>query len=99
VLRRTARRDAQHRPLDEVSRQIRNRLERQKLETAQEEAMRALLTRLRGGANVQVDEAALAAIRVDVPTHTTVPPMAGAPGLPLPIAPPPETQVRGSSEH
>ena len=99
VLRRTARRDAQHRPLDEVSRQIRNRLERQKLETAQQEAMRSLLTRLRGGASVQIDEAALAAIRVEVPPHAPVPPIAGAPGLPLPIAPPPETRVRGSSEH
>lgn len=63
VIKLIARRQALHRTLDEVKRPIQNRLYRERRETMQRE----LVERLRRQANVQEDESALAAIRIDVP--------------------------------
>lgn len=67
VLRLTARREALRRTLEEESPRIRARLVRQAREAAEESAVRALLTRLRGAARVEIDSAALARVRVDAP--------------------------------
>lgn len=94
VVRMTARRDSLHRTLEDESRRIRTRLERDKLDQLQEAAMRALVQRLRAGANVQIDEAALAQVRVTVPDAGA----AGAPG-PLPGMFVPPARLEPSPTH
>lgn len=64
IVRLTARREALHRTLDDESRRIRSRLLRDKYEAAQEAAVRALVDRLRTQTPVQIDQEALAAVRV-----------------------------------
>jgi len=98
IVRRTARREPLRRTLEDESRRIRSRLMRDRYEAAQEAAVRALVTQLRGASNVQVDEAALAAVQVQasppvpgaVPTMPGMPPglrPATAPGTVPPAAP------------
>lgn len=87
VVRLTARRDAIRRTLEEESRRIRARLSREKRERAEEEAMRAVVERVRAATPVQVDEAALAAVRVE-PAPGVQPAMQGpVPTLPGPLPP------------
>ncbi|MBI5514624.1 MAG: peptidyl-prolyl cis-trans isomerase [Deltaproteobacteria bacterium] len=93
ILRLTARRDALHRTLEEEGRRIRNRLLRERRDRAEEAAMRALVERLRGATPVQVDEAALGRVHLNLPPPT--PGVPGMPGVPLaPVAPPPTAPVR-----
>ncbi len=77
VVRLTARRDALHRTLEEETRRIRGRLLRDKRDQAEEAAMRALVERLRGAANIQIDEAALARVTVTPPQGTVPPALTG----------------------
>ncbi|MFO0627432.1 MAG: peptidyl-prolyl cis-trans isomerase [Polyangiales bacterium] len=67
VLRLTARREALHRTLAEESARIRARLERQRREQAEDAAVNAVLTRLRGASRVEIDEAALSRLQVNAP--------------------------------
>ncbi len=83
IVRRTARRDALRRTLEDESRRIRARLVRDRYEAAQEAAVRALVTQLRGATTVQIDEAALAAVEVHARPPTGGPTPAGMPtGMP-----------------
>lgn len=66
VLRLIARREALRRSLDEVRRAIRNRLFEERNDRAQSNAVRELVARLRRETPVQIDEAALAGVRIDV---------------------------------
>lgn len=84
IVRMTARREPQRRTLDDESRRIRTRLERDKLDQAQDAAMTALLARLRAATPVQIDEAALSQVHVDAP-----PPGAAVPPVPGLVVPPP----------
>lgn len=70
VLRLTARREPLRRTLDEESARIRARLVRQARQSAEDAAMRALVARLRGAARIEIDDAALARVRVDAPAPT-----------------------------
>ncbi|MEZ4407774.1 MAG: peptidylprolyl isomerase [Polyangiales bacterium] len=86
VIRLTARREPLHRTLEDETRRIRNLLTRQRLDAAQQEAMRALIARLRAASTVQIDEAALANVRVratpGAPAALQAPPNGGS--LPAP---------------
>lgn len=84
VVRLTARRDAMHRTLDDESRRIRVRLQREKVDHAQDAAMQQLLDQLRRDNPVQVDDAALAQVRVDAPPPGTPAAMTGPGPLPIP---------------
>lgn len=64
IVRLTARREALHRSLEDETRRIRNLLTRRRLDAAQGEAMTALVTRLRSGAAVHIDEAELSRVVV-----------------------------------
>lgn len=66
VLRMIARREALRRSLDDVRRAIRNRLFEERNDQAQSNAVRELVARLRRDNPVQVDEAALSGVRIDV---------------------------------
>jgi hypothetical protein len=66
VVRMIARREALRRSLDDVRRAIRNRLFEERNDQAQSNAVRELVARLRRDNPVQVDEAALSAVRIDV---------------------------------
>lgn len=68
VLRLTARREALHRTLGEETARIRARLERERREQAEEAAVNAVLTRLRGASRVEIDEAALSRLQVNAPS-------------------------------
>lgn len=81
VVRLTARREALHRSFDDEARRIRARLLRDKYEAAQEAAVRAVVTRLRGQTPVQIDEAALAAVAVRVDPSAPRGPTVLPPGL------------------
>ncbi len=93
VVRLTARRDALRRSIDDEQVRIRRRLTTERLNAAQEQAMTALLARLRGSTAVTIDEAALGRVRVDAQPQANeggvVPPAAlmGAPGVPMPGVP------------
>lgn len=92
VVRLTARRDAMHRTIDDEQVRIRRRLTNERLNAAQEQAVTALLARLRAGTTVSVDEAALARVRVDAQPQageagTAPPALMGAPGVPVPGVP------------
>ena len=93
IVRLTARRDALHRTLEEETRRIRALLLRQKLNAAQEAAVTALVTRLRGSTTVTIDEAALGRVRVDAQPQAAEggvvapPALMGGPGVPMPAAP------------
>lgn len=63
IVKLTGRRAALHRTLEEASRPIRNRIWREKRETAVEE----LVTRLRREANVEENPSVLADVRIDAP--------------------------------
>jgi peptidyl-prolyl cis-trans isomerase C len=63
IVKLIARRQAMHRTLEEVQRPIQNRLYRER----REEMQRALVERLRRQANIQEDESALAAVRIEIP--------------------------------
>lgn len=63
IVKLIARRQAMHRTLEEVQRPIQNRLYRER----REEMQRALVERLRREANVQEDESALTAVRIEAP--------------------------------
>jgi hypothetical protein len=66
-----------------VRRPIRNRLWRERFDTAQESVVRDLLQQLRSRAAVSVNEAALAQVHIQAePQQTPVP--AGAAGNPAP---------------
>lgn len=90
VVRLTARRDALHRTIDDEQVRIRRRLTNEKLNAAQDQAVSALLARLRSGTSVTIDEAALGRVRVDAQPQAqegpVVPPpaMVGGPGVPMP---------------
>ena len=90
IVRMTARREAIHRSLEEESRRIRNRLFRDKLDQAQEAAVRELVQRLRNQSNVQIDESALAQVHLaELPpvapeTAPVQPPSREAPPQPPP---------------
>ncbi len=92
VIRRTARRDALHRTLDDEQARIRRRLMNEKLNTSQDQAVQALVTRLRASSPVTIDEAALAAVHVDAEPragegHVVAPPaIPGGPNVPVPSA-------------
>jgi len=67
IVKLTGRRAALHRTLEEASRPIRNRIWREKRETAVEE----LVSRLRREANVEENPSVLADVRIDVPENMT----------------------------
>lgn len=93
VIRLTARRDALHRTIDDEQQRIRRRLLNEKLNAAQEAAVAALVTRLRGSTAVTIDEAALGRVRVDAQPQAAEggavapPALMGGPGVPMPAAP------------
>jgi UDP-N-acetylmuramyl tripeptide synthase len=57
-----------HRTLAEETARIRARLERERREAAEEAAVNAVLTRLRGASRVEIDEAALSRLQVNAPS-------------------------------
>lgn len=63
ILKLTSKRDALNRTLEEASRVIRNKLWRER----REQAVNEFVAHLREEGHVQIDEAALAAVHVDVP--------------------------------
>lgn len=77
LVRLTARRDALHRTLDDERRRILGRLTRERREQAEETAMRELVTRLRGAATVQIDEAALGRVQVTPAPGSVAPALTG----------------------
>jgi peptidyl-prolyl cis-trans isomerase C len=72
IVKLTGRRAALRRSLEEASRPIRNRLWRER----REQKIQEFIDQLRARANVQIDEAALAAVRIDVPEGTPAEPRA-----------------------
>lgn len=97
IVRRVARREPLRRTLEDESRRIRSRLVRDKYEAAQAQAVQALVEQLRTRTPVQVDEAALGAVRVDAqpPPPGAGPGVPGLPGLPgLPTGAPGAAQER-----
>lgn len=67
VIKLVARRDAMSRALEDEAARIRARLHRERHEQAEEAALRTLLDRLRGAARVEIDEAALGRIQLNLP--------------------------------
>lgn len=82
VLRMIARRESMRRSLDDVRRAIRNRLYEERNDLAQTNAVRDLVARLRRESTVQVDDAALANVRLDL-SPSVAPAMRAGVGQPL----------------
>ncbi len=83
ILKLTGKRAALHRTLEEASRPIRNRLWRER----REQRVTDFIASLRRDANVTIDEAALAALRVDIP-EGNAPELADPQAAPAPSAAP-----------
>jgi peptidyl-prolyl cis-trans isomerase C len=83
IVKLTGRRAALRRSLEEASRPIRNRLWRER----REQKIQEFIDALRAQADVRIDEAALAAVRVDIPEGNPADlrsPQQGAPPAPAP---------------